>query len=80
MRLDPEHVRKINDAIVHTDNGSGPEVKFDVSFMRAAMSRLSLWEGGVLIQALIKAASSKRRTPEQRALLALFVHQEERVE
>ena len=69
MRLDPHHVDKIKSAM--TEDGI---VKIDIGFMAAAMGRLSPWECGLLASALAKAASNKRRTPEQRVLLALFVH------
>lgn len=71
MRLDPDHVRKLDRAI---SKAPPPEIDLDIAFMSAAMGRLSLWERGLLTQALLRAATSKRRTLEQRALLALFVH------
>ena len=73
MRLDPDHVRKLARAIEQRSNG--PQVKFDLSYMDGAMERLTLWEQGVLITALMRSARARRRTPEQRALLALFVCQ-----
>jgi hypothetical protein len=51
-------------------------VKFDVDFMNKSMDRLTMWERGLLMKAIMRAVRAKRRTPEQRALLALFVHQE----
>ena len=71
MRLDPEHVRKIERAVKRTPP---PEMKMDIAFTKVAMGRLSLWERGLLMQALERAATASRRTIEQRALLALFVH------
>ena len=75
MRLDPAHVKKLSQAISSTPRGT-PEVQFNISFMMLALTRLSLWERGLLMQALMRAATSKRKTIEQRALLAMFVHQE----
>lgn len=74
MRIDPSHVRKLARATEHL-SGS-PEIKFDILYMEAAMERLTLWERGVLMKALLRAARAKRRSVEHRALLALFVHQE----
>lgn len=71
MRLDPDHVRKLSKAIKRSPP---PEVNLDMPFLRTAMDRLSLWERGLFMDALMRAANSKRRTMEQRALLALFVH------
>jgi hypothetical protein len=71
MRLDPDHVRKLARAIKRSPP---PEVNLDIAFMRAAMDRLSLWERGLFMDALMRAAGARRRTLEQRALLALFVH------
>jgi len=73
MKLDPDHVRKLSRAITHPSEG-GPHVKFDVKFMASVFERLSLWEKGLLTNALMRAGSAKRMTIEQRALLALFVH------
>jgi len=70
MRLDPEHVRKLDRAINHATD----EVKLDVQFMRASLDRLNPWERGLLTDALLRATKAKRRTIEQRVLLALFVH------
>lgn len=72
MRLDPEHVQKINRAF----NDVG-DVKLDIPFMSEAMGRLNMWERGLLAHSLLKAACNKRRSPEQRVLLALFVHAED---
>ncbi len=72
MRLDPDHVQKLSRAIEESPNG--PEVKFDLAFMNEAKRRLSLWEMGLLTHALTRASIAKRRSVEQRALLALFVH------
>lgn len=76
MRLDPEHVRKLSCAIEVKEDGNA-EVKFDVVYMTQSMDRLTMWERGLLMKAIMRAVRAKRRTPEQRALLALFVHQEE---
>lgn len=76
MRLDPEHVRKLARAISKTEKG-GPEVALDLGFMGKVMARLSLWERGLLTQAIIRASSAKRKTIEQRIILAMFVHREE---
>lgn len=71
MRLDPAHVRKIERAVKRS---SPPQINLDVAFMNKAMSRLSLWERGLLMQAIDRATTARRRTIEQRAILALFVH------
>ena len=71
MRLDPEHVRKIDRAV---RTAPPAEIDLDIDFMSKAMSRLSLWERGLLMQAILRSSTAKRRTLEQRALLALFVH------
>ena len=73
MRLDPEHVRKLRAAISQTDEGHN-HVDLDVAHLSACMSRLTLWEGGLLIDSLMRAAQAKKLTKEQRVLLALFVH------
>ena len=70
MRLDPDHVRKLDNAISRIP----PEINLDIQFMTKAMARLSLWERGLLVNAIMRASQSNRRTIEQRALLALFVH------
>lgn len=74
MRVDPQHAKKLDSAITVNDAGA-PEVKIDVDYMDAIKDRLSLWEQGLLMKALIRSVRSRRRTPEQRALLALFVDQ-----
>lgn len=75
MRLDPEHVRKIERAV---KRAPPPQVDLDIAFMTKALARLSLWERGLLMQALDRATTARRRTIEQRALLALFVHDGEK--
>lgn len=75
MRPDPQHVIKLARAIEKKPDGT-PDVKFDLAYMDDAMSRLTMWEQGVLLKALMRAARAKRRSVEHRALLALFVHQE----
>jgi hypothetical protein len=73
MRLDPDHTRKLSRAIAQGPSG-GQEVSFDIPFMSAALERLNMWERGLLTNALLRSAQSRHRTIEQRALLALFVH------
>lgn len=75
MRIDPAHIRKIAAAMSKSADG-GAQVCLDIAFMRDCMRRLSLWERGLMMQALLRASTSKRRTIEQRVLLALFVHSE----
>jgi hypothetical protein len=75
MRIDPDHVKMIASAIVNDASGS-PEAKFDIEYMDTSMGRLSLWEQGLFIKALVRAVKARRRTAEQRALLALFLHRE----
>lgn len=70
MRLDQDHV----DKLAHAIDGDG-DVKLDIAFMRSAFPRLSMWERGLLIEAITRAISSKKLSREQRVLLALFVHQ-----
>ena len=72
MRIDPEHVKTIN-AAIDTKKGRR-EVKLDIDFMSQTMDRLSVWECGLLAEALARAGSSRRPTRTQRALLALFIH------
>lgn len=74
MRLDREHVEKIERAV----QGSGDEavLALDIPFMRAAFGRLSLWERGLFTHAICRAVRAKRKTPEQRLILALFAHDE----
>lgn len=75
MRLDPEHAEKLAQAITTNENGS-PEVKLDTEFMRRAMDRLTLWERGLFMHAIMRALAAKRKTVEQRVILAMFVHQD----
>jgi hypothetical protein len=74
MRLDRDHVRKIERAVKRSPP---PEVKLDVGFMSEVLKRLSLWERGLLMQAIDRATTARRRTIEQRVLLAMLVHDDE---
>ena len=76
MRLDPNHIRRIERAV----RKSPPTADLALQFLALAMSRLSLWERGLLMQAIDRATMARRRTIEQRILLALFVHDPERHE
>jgi len=67
MRIDPDHATKVASVI----DGDG-SIKIDIAFTSAAFERLNLWERGLLHQVLSKAATTRRLTPEQRLLLALF--------
>lgn len=69
MRLDPEHRAKLRAAT----SADAATVRFDIEFMERSMDRLNLWEQGLLSKALLRAARSRRKTTEQRALLALFI-------
>lgn len=72
MRLDPQHVAKLDGALI----GTGPDatINLDIEFMSQAFDRLTMWEQGLLTKVVMRAArTTRRRTPEQRALLALFV-------
>lgn len=69
MRLDPEHRAKLRAAV----SDDATTIRFDMNFMEQSMDRLNLWEQGLLSKALLRAAKSRRKTPEQRALLALFI-------
>lgn len=72
MRLDPKHIKKITRAM--TVDVDGQEmVTLDIAYMRQALDRLTLWERGLLIKSVMKAAVSKKKSVEQRVLLALFV-------
>lgn len=75
MRIDPEHTRKISRAFGRNTDGSR-FVKIDIPFMAAVFERLTLWERGLLNDRITKAAAARRRTPEQRLLLAMFAHTE----
>lgn len=72
MRLDQEHSDKLARAI----DGVGDEAKFnlDIAFTKEAFDRLSLWERGLFTLALTRAVRAKRKTAEQRLILALFAH------
>lgn len=69
MRLDPEHRAKLSAAL----SADGSSVRFDLSFMEQSMDRLNPWEQGLLSKALLRALRARRKTTEQRALLALFI-------
>lgn len=69
MRLDLEHRAKLRAAV----SADASSIRFDIDFMEKSMDRLNLWEQGLLSKALMRAARSRRKTTEQRALLALFV-------
>ena len=71
MRLDPAHAEKLKAALASNEEGSF--ASFDIDFMLAAMARLTLWERGILTDALLRSATAKRPTIEQRALLAVFL-------
>lgn len=70
MRLEADHVAKLQSAIVR---GKGGHVDLDVGYLSSCMRRLTLWESGLLVDSLMRAAAAKRLTKEQRVLLALFV-------
>ena len=72
MRLDPEHVEKMSRAISKDDDGD-QVISIDIDFMVKALHRLSLWERGLLTQAIARSTKAKRLTVEQRVILALFV-------
>jgi hypothetical protein len=72
MRLDPDHVRKLR-AAISADATGNPHVDLDVAHLSRCMGRLSLWEGGLLIDSLMRAATARKLSKEQRVLLALFV-------
>lgn len=72
MRLDAEHAEKLRASIIRDANGD-PVVSFDIDFMMSAFNRLTLWERGILTDALLRSAAAKRPTIEQRALLAMFL-------
>ena len=73
MRLDPDHVRAIARCI-ETDADGETYLKIDIKTMRVVLDRLSLWERGLLSECLEKAARAKRKSRDQRALLAIFSH------
>lgn len=77
MRIDPDHIKKLARAI-STINGER-RVQLDVAHLHSCMGRLSLWEGGLLMDALMRAAQARKLSREQRVLLALFVHDEDAV-
>lgn len=72
--IDQTHLAKLSRAIER--GASGPDVKLDIDFMRSVMGRLTLWERGLLMDAVLRAGRSRKPTLTQRALLALFVHDE----
>ena len=76
MRLDPDHAKKLAAALAPDEPGGPPQLRLDLAYMCAAMARLTLWERGLLTQALMRSAKCRHRTIEQRILLALFVSTE----
>ena len=72
MRLDPAHAAKLRESISTDENGEA-FAKLDIEFMLSAFSRLTLWERGILTDALLRSAQAKRPNIEQRSLLALFL-------
>lgn len=74
MDIDPRHERKLEQAIAFGAGGK-PTVNLDLNFLAVALHRLSLWERGVLMEAITRACVADTYSIEQRALLALFVHQ-----
>jgi hypothetical protein len=73
MRLDPEHVKKLGQAINRKSSSEERHVALDIPHLMQSLRRLSMWEGGLLIDSLMRAAQSRRLSREQRVLLALFV-------
>jgi hypothetical protein len=70
MRLDHDHVRTIARPF-DSDNGER-SFRINMTALKQAMRRLSLWEGGLLSSQLMRAARAKRPNKDQRVLLALF--------
>lgn len=68
MRLDPEHVAKL--ARAREDDS----LKVSPARMRLLTENLNCWEEGLAMQVLMKAASARRLSKEQRVLLALFAY------
>jgi len=77
MRLDQSHVSKLRAAIAQNPDGNR-HVDLDIPHLTSSLRRLNLWEGGLLIDTLMRAAQAKRLSKEQRVLLALFVHNQDR--
>lgn len=75
MRIDPEHTRKLARAFGRNTDGTR-FVKLDLPFLASVLGRLTLWERGLLNDRITKAAAARRRSLEQRLLLALFAHTE----
>jgi hypothetical protein len=71
MRLDHDHVRTIARAFDSDDNGER-RFRINMTALKQAMRRLSLWESGLLSAQLMRAARTKRPNKDQRVLLALF--------
>ena len=69
MRLDPDHVKKLSRAI-----GSDGTLKVCPKRMRFLSENLTLWEHGLAMRAILKAAAAKKLTREQRVLLALVAY------
>ena len=70
MRIDTEHRKTIATSIIQTANG--PKLRMDLEALDQAKERLSLWEVGLMMACLVKASIAKRKSREQRVLLALF--------
>lgn len=66
MRIDQEHAQKIKR--MRCPDG----LKVCPERMRILTDHLSVWEHGLAIQVLMRAASAKKLTKEQRVILALF--------
>lgn len=72
MRIDPKHKAKI-DASIAIDADGNRIANLDIEFMQDAMNRCTLWERGLLVNAILRAANALTPTQDQRALLALFL-------
>lgn len=73
MRLDPIHMRKMQQTIQRGADGDGDVILIDHKFMSSALLRLPLWERGFVFDALMHAAKARHPNKAQRALLALFL-------
>lgn len=73
MRLDPEHVEKLKRTIHRAPEGGAEIILLDHKFMAGALVRLPLWERGLVVEAVLRAAKAKHPSKAQRALLALFL-------
>lgn len=68
MRLDIDHRRKLE--LGKLSDGS---LAIDVGYLSHALERLNPFQQGLLFEALARADASKRKTPEQHVILALFL-------